>query len=481
MKPFRKFYFKKFEFDFDTLEWRFFYNFDKKEFFEERINFSSKLFKTRKDLDKRVINNMMFNIHLALWISYYKLYPTKELLVCSWYLDQGAMAFWAKFYRNWLWEFLYQNEISPKKLFNFMNMNMSAGVFEKVDFTLKDRSLIALWWGKDSLVSVDLYKKAGLKFRTVVFGKMDRVKKKVSEKIWKKNLLIHRELSENLFKLNEGGYYNWHIPITWVTSFILLLSAYLYDYKYIVLSNEKSANLSNTTWKKLDINHQYSKSLEYEEDFREYVKDSIWGDIKYFSLLKWFYEFKIAELFSSMKEYFPIFSSCNNNFKIIKSEDVDKNEDEDKNKSGNKQEQENKETIFTKIVLWENLWCNSCPKCVFVYVILSAFLDKKILLKIFWQDLYQDKELENTFRELFWLSWIKPFECVWDKKELVMASKKALRNYKKKLPYNLDFVKKEILDEMSEKDFENLEVELNNIYKEDNIPQEINEKIEIFK
>jgi hypothetical protein len=57
------------------------------------------------------------------------------------------------------------------------------------------------------------------------------------------------------------------------------------------------------------------------------------------------YEFKIAKLFSKLaKNYFDVFSSCNNNFKIHK---VEKKQDDISN-----EKYENKiETTFTKVIL----------------------------------------------------------------------------------------------------------------------------------
>jgi hypothetical protein len=36
----------------------------------------------------------------------------------------------------------------------------------------------------------------------------------------------------------------------------------------------------------VEINHQYSKSLDFERDFAEYVEKYISSDLKYFSLLR---------------------------------------------------------------------------------------------------------------------------------------------------------------------------------------------------
>jgi hypothetical protein len=65
-----------------------------------------------------------------------------------------------------------------------------------------------------------------------------------------------------------------------------------------VLSNEKSADEENTIWNGLKINHQYSKSGEFEKDFRKYVEINISKDINYYSKLRDKYELEIAEIFA---------------------------------------------------------------------------------------------------------------------------------------------------------------------------------------
>jgi hypothetical protein len=65
MEKFNTFYFEKFEFDTTSLTAKFFYSFDKKEFFIEEIDFSSN-FKIRQNLDKKIIDNILFHIHIAL-------------------------------------------------------------------------------------------------------------------------------------------------------------------------------------------------------------------------------------------------------------------------------------------------------------------------------------------------------------------------------------------------------------------------------
>ena len=83
MKKFEKFYFEKFCFDTKSFTAKFYYSFDNSEEFIEEIDFSSELFELRESFDEKVLSNILFHIHIALGISYYKLYPTNELVVKS--------------------------------------------------------------------------------------------------------------------------------------------------------------------------------------------------------------------------------------------------------------------------------------------------------------------------------------------------------------------------------------------------------------
>lgn len=181
-------------------------------------------------------------------------------------------------------------------------------------------------------------------------------------------LQVTRKLSTHLFDMNAQGYYNGHVPITGMIAFLSIVSAYIYNYKYIILSNELSASEPNTHWRGLDINHQYSKSFEFEQDFSTYVSKYMTQDISYFSLLRGVHEYKIAEIFCQQaQDFFSSFSSCNKNF------------------------------VISSQVTHHGRWCGVCEKCCFVYLMLSAFLDTSQLQEIFASDLLSDATLESRF------------------------------------------------------------------------------------
>jgi len=447
----RKFIFETYRFDVASMQAHFYYtlldekNPENTKGFEEIIDFDDSRFDIRADLDFSVLENILFHLHIALWISYYKAYPTEKLIIKSWNIDKESLNFWKKFYTNGLWEFLFQNNISPKNLFQFECISQRNIV--KKDFNVSEKSLVPIGGWKDSIVSLEILKKNNFEFDTFVFWKIDTIKKDCINISQKNNFFVSRKLSPNLFELNDQWYFNGHVPITGIIAFVMHCVAYMFDYKYLVLSNELSANFWNTLWKWVEINHQWSKSLEFEVDLKNYVQRNISEEIKYFSLLRWMYEIKIAKLFSELwKPYFSTFSSCNNNFKIQKE----------------------------KHHHW--IWCNSCPKCAFVYTMLHPFLNKQDRLEIFGKDLYEDKNLEELFCELLWISWIKPFECVGTNEEVTLAMYYSFKKYwNETLPYILEIFKSKVLPEFTSEVKENLEKKLFLLDENNIIPEKFKE------
>ena len=392
MENFKDFYIKDFQINNNIVYFNF--SFDNKIYFQESLDFWTKLTQN--------IKNLLVNLHIVLWISYFKLYPFANFHLPV-YLNNQQLEFWKKFYINWLWEFFYKNKITPK--INFINWEQS---FEnkKIDI-LSKKALLLWWWGKDSIVSYSLIKYK-YDFTPFIVWKLDRIKKDTIEITWKTPIVIKRQIDPKLFEYNKI-YYNWHVPITWIISFISLITAKLYNFWYIFTSNEKSASEENTIWEGVKINHQYSKSKEFEDDFNKYNKNFIcW--IVYKSLLSNLYEIDIARHFSKLKEFFPYFSSCNKNFTI-------------------------------SIDSINQRWCWKCEKCAFVYLILSPYIEQKELEKIFWKNLFEDKNLISTYKKLIWKE-IKPFECVWTYNESKKAFKKVLKKYEwKKIPIVLEELK----------------------------------------
>lgn len=443
MKSYQTFYFEHIDYDFEQHVACFSYSFDEEVFFEEKIYFGDAWFDMRGGLDEEVIQNILFHIHIALWVSYYKLYIPQKLVVKSGYIDEYQKNFWKKFYLNWLGEFFYTNQIDPADLLQFSSISQKTCL--KKAFSSSEKYLVPIWWWKDSIVTIEMLQQFQKQIDLVTFASKDNILyQKTQEISWKKRIFIRRELSLNILKETQRWAYNWHVPISWIIAFILQMVAYLYDYRYIVLSNEFSANFWNTIWKWVSINHQWSKSFDFEKDFWEYVERYITWNVVYFSLLRPFFELHIAKIFSQVgKKYFWNFSSCNTNFKVF--------------------------NIWKEFQGQPNFWCNSCPKCAFVYSILRPFLTADEVMKIFWKELFDERSLETTFRELLGISGIKPFECVWTNEEVVLALYLSVKKFPQKPPFVLEIFQNQVQSKMTSDDFAALEKKIFHLYFEDTL------------
>ncbi|MCX6718354.1 MAG: UDP-N-acetylmuramoyl-L-alanine--D-glutamate ligase [Candidatus Staskawiczbacteria bacterium] len=330
-----------------------------------------------KNIPEELVKKLLQGLHLMLGISYYKFYcATKIKLPYS--LSKEEADFWNTIYKDGLGEFWFKNKLDPKKSPKFpYNNNLKSETFS---LKKNNECLVALSGGKDSIVAAELLKEQGIDVATIFTEtniKSDLVDN-VAEKFGGKFLKIQRFLDWQVFQKHK---YDGHIPISAIYAFLGIFYAVLYNYSYFVVANEYSSNFGNIKYKGKLINHQWSKSSEFENLFSDYLNNFVSPDVKYFSLLRPFYEIRIAEQFSKYKKYFPYFSSCNKNFKLVK---------EDK----------------------KGLWCGCCPKCVFVFNLLSAFLIKEELLDIFKKNLYRDESLLPLFKDVLGLGTMKPFDCV---------------------------------------------------------------------
>lgn len=361
---------------------------DKPFSFEERVTVPG----LSTSVDPVLLTRVLDALHLMLGISYWKTFCPRLIDTGGIALTKEQAAFWNTVYTKGLGEFFYANNIDFRGLIQFPVSKNDAS--HPVTYATQDKSLLQLGGGKDSIVSAEVLKKAHKDFTLVSLDARD-IHRKVAEIIGAPLMEITREIDSKLYALNlRHDVYNGHIPVSAIYAFVDLLVAVFGGFRFIIASNEESANYPNAQYLGEEVNHQWSKSLEFETLFQRYVSTYITQDITYFSVLRPIKEIKVVELFSKLEQYFPTFSSCNANFRRLgKTSRV--------------------------------LWCGTCPKCVFVFLLLSAFVPKLRLLAIYGKNLYAQESLIPTFRELLGLVGIKPFECVGTPEECRFALYKA--------------------------------------------------------
>lgn len=181
MKAFQTFSFDGYDFDPKTLKASFFYSFDTEVSFTETIDFACPGFTPLPTIDPEIMDTLLFHLSLAIGISYYKLSPTKDLVVKNGKLTEDQKQFRTTFYIQGLGEFFFTNNLSPKGLVNFVD---GAKETPTTQFSpSSDMTMIALGGGKDSLVSIELIKQLNIPFFTSTFGKDYYLHKVVGDKI----------------------------------------------------------------------------------------------------------------------------------------------------------------------------------------------------------------------------------------------------------------------------------------------------------
>ena len=331
---------------------------------------------------KGSIDKLVFHIGLIELLSYWKAFVTPRIVVECGDLDSYQKKWWKDLLLQGMGQFFYENNINFTKA-NFVEFQSLSdkNIKNKIYETYSQKVMVPVGGGKDSALTLSLI---GASFKDVSAFSLNPQKAaiKVVKLSGLKSLIVERALDGKLIDLNKKGFPNGHTPFSALLSFVSLLAAVLKDFGTVIFSNERSSDEENTKFLGRKINHQYSKTLEFENKFRQYNQRYL-TNINYFSFLRPLYDLQIAKIFSKMDKYHMAIRSCN---------------------VGQKQ----------------GIWCGKCPKCLSTYILFYPFLKSKTV-DIFGKDLLKDASLKPILSLLTEPSLVKPFECVGTKNELVAA------------------------------------------------------------
>ncbi|MFH1120374.1 MAG: hypothetical protein V1775_11160 [Bacteroidota bacterium] len=330
---------------------------------------------SRVEAIRPLLESIAFRIGMIELISYWKASCSPVISVLPANLTLEEVKWWKKIYFQGLGEFFYLNSIAADRD-NFVEI-YSKGLksHPAQSFAAENKFIVPVGGGKDSVVTLSLLREHGETIMPMIMNPrgatigtiratgltMDQV------------LVIDRSIDPVLLELNDKGFLNGHTPFSAMLAFYTLMCSALTGYRNIALSNESSANESTIPGTK--INHQYSKSFEFEQDFRQYYEEYISSGFNYFSFLRPLSELQIAGIFSALTQYHDVFRSCN---------------------AGSRTDS----------------WCGKCPKCMFTHIMLSAFTGIEHADRIIGKAMLDDREMQEIFDELAGYADIKPFECV---------------------------------------------------------------------
>ncbi len=356
-----------------NLEASFVFNLDGKIFFKPKIYIPSREFYNLQKENE--IANFVFHMGMVELVSYWKATCSSNVLITPHGLNMHQVSWWKKLYFHGLGEFFYLNNINVD-IDSFMNLSSTGSNISPISRKLtENKVLVPIGGGKDSIVSLELLKPSSIEVVPLIVNPREASIRTINIAGFEEDdcVIIKRSIDPQLLQLNEEGYLNGHTPFSAMLAFVCALGCHITGVSNIALSNESSANEATVPGSK--INHQYSKTFEFENDFNDYIRKYLNGNINYFSFLRPINELQIAALFSRFERHFDSFRSCNVGSKV-------------------------------------DSWCGKCPKCMFTYIILSPFIERNRLIEIFGKDMTEDEALSHIMNELQGKSPVKPFECV---------------------------------------------------------------------
>ncbi|MBS0226269.1 MAG: endonuclease domain-containing protein [Proteobacteria bacterium] len=330
------------------------------------------------DARKRAVDAATRLLHLIAGVSYYKAAVPGEIRIENGPIDASIADYLESVYLNGLGEFAYRNGLNLHGRIKFPRADAASSPAPALG--LREHALVAIGGGKDSLVSIEALRAAGIAQMVTWVGGSQLIAQ-CAARTGLPTLNIGRQIAPELFELNRQGAWNGHIPVTAINSAIMVLAALLTDADQVVFSNERSASYGSLIEGTGEVNHQWSKGWAAEQGLARVVREHVAADLRYYSLLRPLSELAVARQFAKNDHYDAWFSSCNRNFHLL----------------GEKPTQR---------------WCGVCPKCHFVFLALAPFVPKPRLVGIFGRNLLDDRDQIAGYDALLEYRDHKPFECV---------------------------------------------------------------------
>ncbi len=331
---------------------------------------------------------LLCHLGLVAGLSYYKIAAPRHVVVefAEWTAEDidAHRTILAK----GLGEYCWVNGLDPELWPEFAYRSRAESSAPLCDVTLPLGPLVPIGGGKDSCVSIEALRRAGLVPTVITVNRYPVIQEVINDAALP-DIAVERHLDSQLRWLNDNGARNGHVPATAIVSLAVACAAVLHGHQAVVMSNERSASEGNVIYRGVEINHQWSKSTDAEDILRGLIQRVV-PSLDYFSLLCPLSELSIARAFADTCErYFESFSSCNAAFRLDPARRISR-------------------------------WCGQCPKCQFVYLALATVLGPGELFRIWGSDVLADSPIDGL-RALLGLTEWKPFECVGESVECRVA------------------------------------------------------------
>lgn len=292
-----------------------------------------------------------------------------------------------------LGEFYVRNALAYPPEFSVVADIADGVAIRDVSTSHAPRAVCAFGGGKDSHVARSVLQAAGADVELVSVFLSKDVAARMQTMSTDAITFIQRVIDPRLIELSRSGdALNGHIPITAINSVLLTLYAEASRQDWVVFANERAASEPTLEVEGHPVNHQFSKSLEFEEALGAAFA-AAGARARYFSILRPVSELWTAHELATRSQALDIFASCNRNF------------------------------VFAgpKVLEPGQRWCGTCPKCVYTSVLLAPFLDAERHAQVFQSRPLHDGDNMAHLRDIAGLTDAKPWECVGERREVAAA------------------------------------------------------------
>jgi hypothetical protein len=309
----------------------------------------------------------------------------------------GELEWWQSFWPPAMGEFFYRNGIDYTEP-GFLAIRGPVAHRESPAGTLTAESvaaeraavpgvppLIAFSGGKDSLALTRIVQARGGPVDFFLYNPTPGQRQLAESMAAGGRILqIRRAILPELLALNAAGHPNGHTPFSAYLAIAAMLAGYLRGSELVVAGNSRSDDEPNVgSYLGRPVNHQWTKSYEFEAALRGYRDRWLPGAPGYASPLRPLNELQIiASLAGDIGTYLQT-ASCNSS------------------RDGG--------------------WCRSCAKCAWVFLATAALFGHDLAVAKTGGDMFADASLAGLYARMAGLAGPKPFECTGTEAEVRAA------------------------------------------------------------
>lgn len=342
--------------------------------------------------------------HIALFegMKLCSLFPRHyNISILSNHLSSAALELFSQVYAGVFAQHWYENQITdyagPEIIFPGQTLGQGETAQVAGDTFIV---LTGCGGGKDSILAMKMLQEAAIPFASMqyahsVYGKAETQHSLISEvldcvtPVRKHQISIYDDFLKHPFlSLYFPQISGITVPETPVSVFESLFLAMQWEYQYLTLGHERSANTGNFYWQEIDrqVNHQWGKSFEAETLLNRFIQNHLLSNFAYFSILQPIHDFRIFKNLNRYPEVLSKIHSCN----------------------------------------VQKPWCKKCAKCAYVWLGLMAACPPEQVESVFQKNFFNDPDLLQIFKQMLGLSKHTPFECIGEVDETRLYMKKCL-------------------------------------------------------